>query len=141
MNQMPVFIIKGKDQLAPAAVDAYHDLCVEYGINDQARQVFAAGQEIRAWQEAHPDQVKLPDHQHVPAAALPPAWADLLEGLRILAPHQNNNTSPFNCSHDQLTVMADPSAFTEDQIAHLERLGFIADPGHEVFYSFKFGSA
>lgn len=76
---------------------------------------------------------------------MPQAWADLLEGLTLLAKHQNNDISPFNCSHDQLTVMADPAMFTTEEIAHLDDLGFHAGkPGsenEETFYSFRFGSA
>lgn len=65
-DPMPVFTLLAKDQLAPAAIGAYHELCLELGITDQARQVYAAYQEIRAWQERHSDRVKLPDHEHVP---------------------------------------------------------------------------
>ncbi len=75
------------------------------------------------------------------AAALPPAWSDLLKGLTLLAKHQNNLISPFHCTHDQLTVMADPTAFTDDEIERLDTLGFSADAGQECFYSFRFGSA
>jgi hypothetical protein len=71
---------------------------------------------------------------------MPPAWADLIEGLTLLAKHQNNDLSPFNCQHDELTVMADPAAFTGEEIARLEELGFNA--GTEgTFCSFRFGSA
>lgn len=78
-------------------------------------------------------------------ATLPKAWADLLEALTLLATHQNNEVSPLHCEHDQLTVMADPFAFTADELARLERLGFRAGaPGSDsegTFYSFRFGSA
>lgn len=67
---MPVFVIKGKDRLAPQAVNAYHALCRHFGLHDQAEQVLRARDEIDAWQERHPDLVKLPDHPHVPASAL-----------------------------------------------------------------------
>lgn len=73
--------------------------------------------------------------------AFPPAWSDLIDGLTMLAHNQNNDISPFHCEHDQLTVMADPGQFTEEEIARLETLGFIADPGSDTFYSFRFGSA
>jgi hypothetical protein len=72
---------------------------------------------------------------------LPQAWADLLEALTLLAKHQNNDVSPFNCSHDTLTVMADPAAFTPKELARLDELGFIANGDDEVFTSFRFGSA
>lgn len=71
--------------------------------------------------------------------ALPPAWADLIEGLALLAQHQNNDISPFHCEHDTLTVMADPAGFSDEELARLEQLGFEADD--ETFYSFRFGSA
>ncbi len=76
---------------------------------------------------------------------MPKAWADLIHGLTMLARHQNNDISPFNCTHDQLTVMADPAKFTAEEIAYLDELGFHAGkPGsenEETFYSFRFGSA
>jgi hypothetical protein len=74
------------------------------------------------------------------ASKLPPAWADLIEGLTLLATQQSNEISPLNCSHDQLTVMADPAAFTPEELARLDELGFIASDD-ETFYSFRFGSA
>lgn len=72
---------------------------------------------------------------------MPKAWADLLEGLTLLATHQNNDISPLHCEHDQLTVMADPEAFTAEELAHLKTLGFNADDEDGVFYSHRFGSA
>ena len=72
---------------------------------------------------------------------MPKAWADLLEGLTLLATHQSNDISPLHCEHDQLTVNADPSAFTAEELAHLEKLGFNVDDDDEAFYSFRFGSA
>lgn len=66
-DPMPAFVIKGKDQLAPHAVLAYARLCHQAGLNDQAEQVMDAEQEITDWQERHPELVKEPDHQHVPA--------------------------------------------------------------------------
>lgn len=66
---MPVFTIKAQDALAPEAVSAYHDLCVKYGLHGQAYQVRLALAEIADWQAANVDLIKLPDHDHVPAAA------------------------------------------------------------------------
>ncbi len=75
----------------------------------------------------------------------PPAWADLIEGLTLLTRGQSNDTSPFHCKHDRLTVMADPANFTNAELRHLAFLGFLAGkPGSEsegTFYSFRFGSA
>ena len=65
-DPMPVFKLLGKDQLAPDAVAAYHNLCVAAGLGDQANQVWLALGEIAQWQTQHPDLVKLPDHKHVP---------------------------------------------------------------------------
>lgn len=67
-DPMPVFVIKGKDRIAPGAVEAYRDLCIEHDLREQAGEVWRAAEEIRRWQERHPDQVRLPDHEHVPAA-------------------------------------------------------------------------
>lgn len=72
-DPMPVFVIKGKDLLASPAVDAYRDLCSAYGLHEQADQVRAAADEIRTWQDRHIDQVKAPDHIHVPAGGAQPA--------------------------------------------------------------------
>lgn len=68
---MPVFIIKGRDALAPEAVAAYRDLCLKYRLDAQAAQVQLALDEIEAWQAAYPDDLRLPNHAHVPAAANP----------------------------------------------------------------------
>jgi hypothetical protein len=64
---MPVFTIKAKDRLAQAAIRAYHDLCRQHGLNEQAAQVWHALDEVVDWQAANPDRVTLPDHRHVPA--------------------------------------------------------------------------
>lgn len=69
MSDMPVFVIKAKDLLAPEAVKAYRDLCIAYGLRDQAAEVDKAIEEIIAWQESSVDVVKLPDHVHVPAGS------------------------------------------------------------------------
>ncbi len=71
---------------------------------------------------------------------MPPAWADLIEGLTILAQHPTDTISPFHCEHDTLNVMADDEAFTEEEIARLDQLGFSVN-SEGGFYSFRFGSA
>lgn len=73
--------------------------------------------------------------------AMPPAWSDLIEGLTLLAAHQTNDVSPLHCEHDELTMMADPTAFTNDERARLVELGFFPSPDGETFTSFRFGSA
>ncbi len=66
LDLMPVFVIKGKDRLAPAAVAAYRDLCAAAGLSGQADQVQHAVTEIIGWQARHPRKVQTPDHAHVP---------------------------------------------------------------------------
>lgn len=67
-DPMPVFVIKAKDKLALRAVDAYRRLCKELGLDEQARQVAAAYNEMTEWRDRNPGEIKLPDHPHVPAA-------------------------------------------------------------------------
>lgn len=66
---MPVFTIKAKDELAPAAVAAYARLCRESGLYDQANEVMLALVEIEHWQREHIGDVHLPDHRHVPVGS------------------------------------------------------------------------
>jgi len=70
-DPMPVFVIKAKDNLAVAAVEAYRALCVRHDLLEQAHHVEDARDEIVEWRLAHPDQCKWPDHAHVPAARSP----------------------------------------------------------------------
>jgi hypothetical protein len=71
---------------------------------------------------------------------MPQAWADLIEGLTLLAQHQTNDVSPFNCSHDELTVMSDPAQYTDKELSRLRTLGF--PPGQDgTFTSYRYGSA
>jgi hypothetical protein len=63
---MPVFVIKGQDALAIQAIAEYRNLCVQFGLSEQAVQVQLAIDEVEAWQAANPGRVKLPDHEHVP---------------------------------------------------------------------------
>jgi hypothetical protein len=71
---------------------------------------------------------------------IPPAWADLIEGLTLLAQHPTDTISPLHCEHDTLHVMADAVAFTDEERDRLETLGFHAD-ADGGFHSFRFGSA
>lgn len=68
---MPVFVIKAKDTLAIEAIQAYRTLCLRQGLADMAAQVDLALDEIAAWQAAHPDDVRLPSHRHVPVPPRP----------------------------------------------------------------------
>lgn len=82
------------------------------------------------------------DEARVPGldSETPSAWRDLVEGLTLLSRGQNNAISPLNCTHDQLTVCADPSNFTRHELARLDKLGFHED-GDGSFFSTRFGSA
>lgn len=70
---------------------------------------------------------------------IPLAWADLIRALTLLATH-GDEVSPFHCEHDTLHVMANPAAFTAEELALLESLGFLPDDDG-TFYSFRYGSA
>lgn len=72
---------------------------------------------------------------------VPPAWADLIRAVTLLAKGQSNTISPFHCEHDKLTVCADPAKFTQEELDRLEKWGFDADAEDECFYSFRYGSA
>jgi hypothetical protein len=71
LDPMPVFVIKGKDRLAPDAVAAYSDLCLAGELDEQWAEVQAALAEIICWQRRHPGLVETPDHKHVPAGPSP----------------------------------------------------------------------
>lgn len=71
---------------------------------------------------------------------MPQAWSDLLEGLKILSRHPTNDISPLHCEPDMLAVMADANGFTEEEMAHLDSLGFSYDDNWG-FHSYRFGSA
>jgi hypothetical protein len=68
-------------------------------------------------------------------------WTDLIEALTLLARGQSDNSSPFHCEHDVLTVMSDPDEFTEEELARLAELGFDAGPDDGTFSSVRYGSA
>jgi hypothetical protein len=73
---------------------------------------------------------------------MPPAWAELIKGLSLLAEGETNDISPLWCEHDTLHVCADPAKFTPEQLDLLADWGFLADTdGDPGFYSFRFGSA
>lgn len=66
-DPMPVFVIKGKDLLAPDAIAMYRQLCLANGLTRQAAEVDRAYAEVEGWQARNPDAVWMPDHTHVPA--------------------------------------------------------------------------
>jgi len=68
-DPMPVFVIKAKDSLAIAAISAYHRLCEQAGLDDQAAQVRLAEAEMRGWRERNADKVDHPNHRHIPVSS------------------------------------------------------------------------
>lgn len=67
---------------------------------------------------------------------------DLIEALTIMLKY-GDVSHPTNCEHDMLRIFpaVEPSAFTPEELARLEEIGFI--PGEEGiggFYSFRYGS-
>lgn len=66
-------------------------------------------------------------------------WLDLLEALALMAKHPHPGSKPLYCSHDKLGVCADETAFSADEIAVLEKLGFSID-SEGGFYSFRFAN-
>lgn len=58
----PVFIIRAQDILAQEAVFEYGALAAERGASEEfVESVRRRESEIRDWQQAHPDSVKVPD--------------------------------------------------------------------------------
>lgn len=90
--------------------------------------------------------MKVPVADTVLAAALPhlrvkpDRWAELIQGLTILARHPEDMNSPTWCEHDTLHVCADSEQFSTEEIAELDALGFHVDD-EGGFYSITFGSA
>jgi hypothetical protein len=71
---------------------------------------------------------------------MPAAWSDLVDALLLLSRGRSNDISPFYCEHDQLTVMASPAKFSDEELAQLDEWGFhIGD--EDSFYSYRYGSA
>ena len=69
-DPMPVFTIQAKDRLAVAALVAYQALCDEWRLPRQAEEVEKAIDEMVAWRQRNPQQVKMPDRTHVPAMSI-----------------------------------------------------------------------
>lgn len=62
----PLFLLRGQDECAPDAIAdgpiCYEDACQLAGASTEHRNsVKRAASEMRVWQDAHPDRVKLPD--------------------------------------------------------------------------------
>jgi hypothetical protein len=73
-DPMPVFVLKGKDALAPGTIAYYRRECDRHDLGAQATEVGAAFDEMAAWQQRNWTLVKLPDHPHVPVEANAEPW-------------------------------------------------------------------
>lgn len=74
--------------------------------------------------------------------SLPKAWAELVEALQIMGRARTGDTRPLHCSHDLLTVCADPGKLTAAERARLDEIGFFAtDDPDDGFQSTYYGSA
>lgn len=69
---VPIFIVKGTDNLALAAMNYYAQLCRSNGLFSQAKEVEKAIDEMADWQRGNQDRVKQPHHKHVPVSGLTP---------------------------------------------------------------------
>ena len=58
----PLFLLRGKDKLAPATIDNYQSLVQTRSNNVRhAQAAFDAAKNMREWQHSHPERVKIPD--------------------------------------------------------------------------------
>lgn len=71
---------------------------------------------------------------------IPPAWADLIEGLTILGRHAANPGYPLCIEHERLYVLSDATSFTAEELDRLETLGFAVNR-EGGFYSFRVENA
>lgn len=77
VDVMPVFPLLAKDELAADVINYYKMCCESAGYLNQAAEVEKALAEVKAWQARHPEQIKRPDHTHVPAGLRKPSrWRD-----------------------------------------------------------------
>lgn len=67
------------------------------------------------------------------------AWADLPQAIELLSKHKTG-PYPFHCEHDELFVMSNPAAYTAEELAELDALGFFVNEDGG-FSSFRYGSA
>ena len=70
-DPMPVFVLKGTDQLTPETIAFYRRRCNVHGLVEQAAEVTRALDEMEAWQDRNRDLVHMPDHPHVPVTGSP----------------------------------------------------------------------
>jgi hypothetical protein len=64
----PEFVIKARDAFAVNRIEAGIEILIANGLREQASEERKAADEMRAWQQRHPEKVHDPDHEHVPAA-------------------------------------------------------------------------
>lgn len=58
----PVFILRGQDRATPQTIMEYANNAVTVGADaEHAERAREASSELRRWQEANPDRVKIPD--------------------------------------------------------------------------------
>lgn len=58
----PLFIVRGKDRLAPALIEKYANLAEDYGASEEfVNEIWSLYWEMKDWQHAHPDRIKVPD--------------------------------------------------------------------------------
>lgn len=58
----PIFIIRGKDKCATAAIAAYAIIAESEGASKElVEDCFRRSEEIRDWQSSHTDELKIPD--------------------------------------------------------------------------------
>ncbi|HEX8108515.1 MAG TPA: hypothetical protein VF516_12365 [Kofleriaceae bacterium] len=78
VDVMPEFPLLAKDELAVDVIKYYRMCCESAGYLNQAAEVEKAIAEFNGWRERHPDKVKRPDHEHVPAGLRKPSrWQQL----------------------------------------------------------------
>lgn len=64
---------------------------------------------------------------------------DLIKALTIFLKY-GNPYNPTHCEHDVMQVAIEPGRVSEDDVAELNKLGFIIDEEYDCFMSFRFGS-
>lgn len=82
IKNMPVFAIQAKDNVSVGAIRRYIDICVDYGLHEQAKQSQLALEEILQWRKENPDLCKSPDHTHIPSDD-PNSFESILLGASV----------------------------------------------------------
>lgn len=72
---------------------------------------------------------------------MPREWLNLIQAIALMSKHATSDISPFQCSHDQLSVQSDWMKYTKAEILQLDEWGFHVDHEYGGFYSFRYGSA